>query len=1093
MDERQKIEQAILALEAQRAILGEDVTDASVATLREKLSALSVSPPVKRRKLVTLLLADFSGFTALSEQMDAEDVRLLMNTLWDRLDQEIISLGGHIDKHLGDAVLAFWGMEVGREDDPVQAIRAALRIQAEVAAFAVQLKIRLQMRIGVHTGPVILGELGTRGEFTAMGEAVNLVSLLEELAPVGGVLISQETYLHVRGLFTLEAYQPLGDKVAPPGLQTYQVTGIQPHAFQNPVRGIEGTLTRMVGREVELRQLQQAFREVVTGGTAQIVTLFGEAGLGKSRLLLEFQKWVETTPTGVLYFKSRAEEQKQTQPFALVREMFSSAFQILDSDTKTETLEKFVTGACSFLGEGRLEAAHLLGQLLGFDFSESPYVRGIRNEAAQLHVRGLYYATQFFKAAARQKPVILFFDDLHWADAASRDFAENLVRNCGEAQILVVFASRPALLETHPAWGDAWEHHQRVFLMPLTREDSRLLLYHLLRKVPDLPGTLQETLLENAEGNPYYLEELIKMLIEGGVIIKTEREWRVSTDRLSGLKIPSTLTGVLQARMDRLSPGERELLQRASIMGRVFWDDAVSYLIAGHSREMVEKNLSALTSKELILRGDDSVFENSGEYQFKHAILRDVTYDQVLKSFRRETHGRAAEWFISRAGDRLDELAATIARHFELAANGPQAGNWYARAANLARNTYSTSEAADYYRKALGFLEGQITPLERYRLYAGLGDVLRLQGQLEEAEQVCQQMLAVSEALQDWTRQAGAMNQLWAVYTRLGRYPEAQAISERAARLARRANPPDLAILAQAVFQQGVTNYRLGRLDLVGPAGLESMELAERAGARAQIASSCNLLAMNLISKGFLADAIPYELRSLEIWRELKHREHESDLLNNLGECYRISGDARQAIEYYELGLQIGAEIGNKLTELGFLSNLCAAYNLLGEYSLAWTQIEKALGKVSSDAYNIAEMHYNAAETLLGLGQLAEAHSHAVKALGFAYQINNPELIGHAWRVAGRVTSAHGKRLPLPSPAGEALLSARECFEKAAATFEAAAMERDRGVVLWQWARHERQAGNLERAGDCQQAALAIFQRLDLPLLSGAVQAESGG
>ncbi len=368
--------------------------------------------------------------------------------------------------------------------------------------------------------------------------------------------------------------------------------------------------------------------------------------------------------------------------------------------------------------------------------------------------------------------------------------------------------------------------------------------------------------------------------------------------------------------------------------------------------------------------------------------------------------------------------------------------------------------------------------------------MLRLQGELEEARRFCERMVRIAEVQGDSTRQALALNRLWAIFARLGLYPEALAYAQSAAALARQADPPELAILAQAVFQIGVTQFRIGKLDEVLQSGLESLALAEKANAKPQIASSCNLIALSYIPRGLLAEAMPYALRSLEIWRELKHREHESDLLNNIGEYYRIAGDGRSALPYYEQGLQIGVEIGNRLTELGFLSNLCASYNLLGDYLKARDYLTQALEKVGTDVYNIAEMHYNGAETWLGLADLAQAQFHCLEALRFAYQLGSPELVGNAWRVAGRVASAQAAPLAFDSPAGGRLFSAQACFQQAETVFREAGMERDQALALWHWARHARQAGDLDPATGMARAAGSIFQRLNLSLLNAGLEAE---
>ncbi|MBN1260858.1 MAG: AAA family ATPase, partial [Anaerolineae bacterium] len=297
MSEISQLEEAILALEQQRSVLSDAVVDVALAPMREKLAALRAQvgesrfPGTRQRKQVTVLFADISGFTALAREMDAEDVTELMNAVWQRLDAIILDLGGVIDKHMGDGVMALWGVNSGREDEPERAVRAALHMQDALRTFRDERELDLAMRVGVHTGPALLGAIGITAEFTAMGTTVNLASRLEGIAPVDGVLISYETYQRVRGHFDIRPLPPVWVKGSSVLLDVYQVLRIRPRVFHPSTRGVEGVETRMVGRQVEFERLRRAFKDVIEAGAFRVVTIVGEAGIGKSRLLAEFDDW----------------------------------------------------------------------------------------------------------------------------------------------------------------------------------------------------------------------------------------------------------------------------------------------------------------------------------------------------------------------------------------------------------------------------------------------------------------------------------------------------------------------------------------------------------------------------------------------------------------------------------------------------------------------------------------------------------------------------------------------------------------------------------------------------------------------------------
>jgi class 3 adenylate cyclase len=358
-----QLKAGIAALEAQRAILGDAVVEASVASLREKLAALEAQDqPEQQRKQATVLFADVSGFTALSETMDAEVVAGIMNDLWAAVDRAIIDHGGRIDKHIGDAVMALWGAEQAKEDDPERAVRGALAMQAAIEEFCATAPgahgeegahrgapLQLAMRIGVNTGPVLLGQVGSTAEFTAMGDAVNLASRLEHAAPTGGVLVSHDTYRHIRGVFDVITREPLTVKGKAEPVQTYLVQRAKPRAFRMATRGVEGIETRMVGRDRELGILKDAFADAIEGRETRVITVIGEAGVGKSRLLYEFDNWIELRPELVTFFKGRGTANTQNVPFSLFRDLFAFRFDILDSDSVATAFEKFKSSMAGYV------------------------------------------------------------------------------------------------------------------------------------------------------------------------------------------------------------------------------------------------------------------------------------------------------------------------------------------------------------------------------------------------------------------------------------------------------------------------------------------------------------------------------------------------------------------------------------------------------------------------------------------------------------------------------------------------------------------------------------------------------------------------
>ena len=978
-----QLKQTMAEMEAQRALLGDEVVDAALVPLRNRLSDLQtqVEPPTEKRrevprrqrKLVTLLFMDVAGSTQMTRHLDPEDTMEIMDNALRLLADPVQSHGGHVTRFMGDGFMAVFGDPLAREDDPEQAVRAGLEIQAVAQSLAQELGSQwdiqgFKVRVGINTGLAALGGY-TEAEDTVMGRPVNLAARIESAAPPGGVLISHNTYRHVRGVFDVKPQESILAKGFDEPLPVYLVQRVRPRAFRVPMLGVEGVETRMVGRETELKCLQDALFTAMEEGEGQIITIAGEAGVGKSRLLYEFQNWIELLPPpSVRFFQGRGRQESQGQPYALLRDLFAFRFQILEDDRAAEARRKIEQGFAEVFGEGEAAQlrAHLLGQLLGFDFSASLHLKGVLNDPEQLRNRGLIYLNEYFQMASSIRPTVVFLEDIHWGDDSSLDAVNRLGERTPELSLLIICAARHSLFERRPYWGEGQTHHICLELRPLSRRESRQLVAEILKLADEVPAQLRELVVNGAEGNPFYVEELIKMLVEDGVILTGEETWRVEPQRLAEVEVPSTLAGVLQARLDSLPPQERRVLQQASVVGRLFWDRLVAHIQAeggdGGDPQLVPVALSALRGRELIYRREESAFAGAVEYLFKHELLREVTYESVLKRLRQVYHGLVGEWLISQCGDRLAEYSGLIAEHLLLAGRREQAGEYFTQAGKFALASYANSEAEGYFRQALALSPSDA---ERADLMSGLGQAVGRPGRLEEGTQILRQAIHLYRELGDIDGMADVHARL-SLLLWLIDHVDAWNLCQEGLELLKGA--PDSPGYARLLAEAGRTAYFRNVSD-------QAISLCRQAVAMAKRLGDVEVQAETNITLAFLTEDYEEGIDILEEMIALTEKERmlrtAARAHQNLGEFLNACLiDIKSAQQHNLRAAEIRRQIGDIEALMHVLGNVYRCLADLGELkSLEDWLVEFLKGCNISESRIRELLRYNCKHLLLARGE----------------------------------------------------------------------------------------------------------------------------
>jgi class 3 adenylate cyclase len=632
----------------------------------------------RERKVVTVLFADLVGFTARSESLDPEDVEAILRPYHARLRSELERFGGTVEKFIGDAVMALFGAPVTHEDDPERAVRAALAIRDWARS-----EDGVQVRIAVNTGEALIN-LDARpeaGEGMAAGDVVNTTARMQSGAPVNGVLVGPTTYRATRHTVEYRSTDELEAKGKSEPLHVWEALEPIARAETETV----SSRVSLVGRERELEQLVAAFERARGEASPQLVTVVGVPGIGKSRLVAELYGIVDSDPELVYWRHGRSLPYGDGVTFWALGEMVKAQTGILETDGEREAESKLRATVAELVGERErppLEAN--LRPLVGLERDG--------DLGADRRTESFAAWRRFFEALAEQRPLVLAFEDLHWADDDLLDFVDELVEWVEGVPLLVLCSARPELLDRRPGWGGGKRNALTISLSALGSDDTARLIAQLLERSV-LPAETQAVLLAKAGGNPLYAEQFVRMFVERG----------------AATEIPENLQGIIASRLDSLAPHEKSLLQDASVLGKSFWTGALAAL-SDLAREDVEESLRPLTRREFVRRARRSSVADETEYEFGHVLVRDVAYGQIPRAERAAKHRAAAAWIESLGAERAEDRADMLAHHYVAALE-------LARAAGL-----GVEEIAGEARAALLAAAERAVALGSYKPATGLYD-----------------------------------------------------------------------------------------------------------------------------------------------------------------------------------------------------------------------------------------------------------------------------------------------------------------------------------------------------------------------------------
>ena len=999
------------ALESQRGVLGDAVVDAALAglqtqwlALRAGLSAPVSAPaaeagPAQALRLVSILFLDVVGSTSLSQLLDPEEIHTVMDGALARFAAVVQAHGGRVLQYAGDNLLAGFGAGEVREDDAERAVRCGLalldagrRVGQEVQALHGH--GGFDLRVGIHSGGVLLGG-GVGAEGTIRGSAVNIAARMEQCAAPGALLVSLDTYRLVQGSFDVQNGQSLQIKGIDAPMLTYRVERERPRSAQTVRRGLDGVTAALVGRNAELVQMRAALAQVQAGGLQQAITLIGEAGLGKTRLMAEFEAaLVSPNPStgpgpgprpdpgrsldphcAATLLRASAHPQGLHQPYGVIRDLLFRRFDVQDSDPLASAQAKLAAGLATLFGDRAQEQTALLGQLIGMDYRASPFIAGILQDGKQLRARAFHAWVEYLRlsCAPLLPPAVLvvMLDDLHWADDGSLDAVEHLASAGRDLPLLLLCAARPELWERRPAWGQAWPAHQRVVLQPLASDDRQVLAGSLLQPLgrhPDSPA-LQQLLIERTEGNPFYMEALLQMLVDQGVLVTAATPWQLAAEGLRQVQVPPTLVGVLQARLDALLAPQRRALQQASVVGAVFWDDALAALDARAPSELL-----TLCQRALALPHAQSAFGDTREFAFRHHLLHEVTYGTVLKRDKREQHHRAALWLEARSIGRGAEFAGLIAEHFERAGVPDRAAEHWALAAQEAGARHADSAALAHADRALALDSGS-HPQRRFALLRVRASVGARRGDANEHERAIAALEAFAETQDDDVmRLIAAQNRMHRLCMN-GDYEQAHLLGTQRLAAAEALAPMEAAKTHNTLI---MALGRQGRHEEARAHAQAALTHARATGDAYTEASVLNNLSVGYLAERCLPQATASAEQALAAYQRIGSRYGAAIAMLNLSMVAQHCGQLAAARDQLLQLLVLSDAIGHQLIGAQGRCNLAGVLAELGEPQAALEHAREGIrmAQMDGDRHIQATGHSAAFQAcaLLGLWQQAVEH-----------------------------------------------------------------------------------------------------------------------
>ncbi|MEW6684834.1 MAG: tetratricopeptide repeat protein [Candidatus Edwardsbacteria bacterium] len=920
------------------------------------------------RRPVTILFGDLSGFTAMSETMDPEQVVEVVNNYFDQMVEIASRYGGHIDKFMGDALMVLFGAPVVHEDDPLRACLAAIEMQEAMRAFSREknFDLPLAMSIGINSGEVVALNVGSRErmEYTVMGDNVNLASRLEGVAQANEIVIGENTYRQVKGKIRLKKLPPVKVKGKTRPQNVYLILGRQ--EISREIEGVRPGSVKLVGRLTEMEQIHQALNKVKIG-QGQVVAITGEPGIGKSRLAKELE--ILARDDGFQFVKGKCYSYTSGIAYLPYLRQLHTLLDIQDKDSTDKKRERLQKNLPSW---NFSDYEPFLGQLLGLSYPEVEVLDPEKKKRKTFEA-----IRSIFLKAATQQPLTLAFEDLQWADSLSLELLEQLVEEVTDKSILICLDYRPEL--ALPFIGKSY--CLNLILSNLDKRES-LQMVSALANVADVSDEVLDKMMGRTEGNPLFIEEIVRSLLSRR-LVKREQQILVATKRFGKMALPHTVSTVVLSRIDKLEETLRKTLQYAAVIGKEF-DQELLASLTRVSEETMQNHLENLEHFEGLLYSKE--MEGKKTYEFHSTTTYEAAYGTLLKERRKELHGKVGQTLEMIYRESLEPHYEDLAHHYYNSKDQNKAVFYLHKAGDKARGFYANNEAIEFYQKGLSVLKHLELTRENQGEMAEVlwaeGAILRLVGQMEKALKKFNTATRIATKLLDNHAKRKFLLSAGIVYDMLGQPTKTLEILNKVLKDSESCG--DKRAQATALANRGHIYLRGGNI----PKAIEGFEAAlnlyEKLKENKEIARVSGSLGHAYELMGNLPLAIEHYQKALTISKEINYLEGIALYSNSLGTPFLMTGQMDKATQYFSGALEVAKKIGDIRVESLSCLNLGIIQFMKGEHDEAlrlWEQCLKIAAELSDlNLQMIAMINIGCVYQFRGLAEEARSrHQAAVK------------------------------------------------------------------------------------------------------------------